>query len=556
MDNQSYTWTDNPTVSGVSPCNTDVLNECLMHLKYNQQNGDGFRLFDIKITDRKLVGEEAVGWVIQGGLVTMTYPDAVNKIIEEFDEGVPVTQRDISCVQSLTGHYIADIEQKDAIDQLFAQTGIADFYILDKTNQQFYLPRNKWFMQLTTDDTLLNQHNEAGLPNISGTVKSGARGGDYMSGSFYLHDSNNNGVSGKHDGGSDANYTAGTAGFDASRSSAIYGKSDTVQPQSSNKLVYYKVGNISTSTNQILIDAQEFLADSVQELENTAQEGLDSIETTINEGAAYISSVSNALNQTQITDCILAAPNGVASFTTDTITLKQGLKMLIPNGRNSDGTLNNIVYTLPEDLSKTLTTFSNTSDNVFFVYNEENADISLISTQKTEYGLLENRPDNGNAIIYYATDTNCWYQYNENAWDAVYVCKVGVAQQSTSAITSLYILQPERLLGYNAREFLSHQANPSNYIVGLSTPVNGQTVIAPADGYFTLSATCNGKDVITGLYNNTSGIRCQEHHGGTLVCFVPASKGDSISPLLQTNDGGYSNRYLSFTYSNGGKPND
>ena len=139
MDNQSYTWTDNPTVSGVSPCNTDVLNDCLMHLKYNSQNGDGFRLFDIKITDRKLIGEEAIGWVIQGGLVTMTYPDAVNQIIEEFDEGVSVTYREISCVQSLTGHYIADISQKDAVDQLFYQTGIADFYILDKTNQQFYL---------------------------------------------------------------------------------------------------------------------------------------------------------------------------------------------------------------------------------------------------------------------------------------------------------------------------------------------------------------------------------------------------------------------------------
>ena len=31
----TYEWTDNPTVSGVSVYDPDVLNECLMHLKYD-----------------------------------------------------------------------------------------------------------------------------------------------------------------------------------------------------------------------------------------------------------------------------------------------------------------------------------------------------------------------------------------------------------------------------------------------------------------------------------------------------------------------------------------
>jgi hypothetical protein len=36
MTNQNqHEWTDNPTVSGISICDTDILNECLMHLKYN-----------------------------------------------------------------------------------------------------------------------------------------------------------------------------------------------------------------------------------------------------------------------------------------------------------------------------------------------------------------------------------------------------------------------------------------------------------------------------------------------------------------------------------------
>jgi len=33
----NYEWIDNPTENGVAVCDTDVLNECLMHLKYNNQ---------------------------------------------------------------------------------------------------------------------------------------------------------------------------------------------------------------------------------------------------------------------------------------------------------------------------------------------------------------------------------------------------------------------------------------------------------------------------------------------------------------------------------------
>lgn len=42
-----YPWVDNCCVSGVAPCNTDVLNDCLMHLKYNNKSGGGLELCDI-----------------------------------------------------------------------------------------------------------------------------------------------------------------------------------------------------------------------------------------------------------------------------------------------------------------------------------------------------------------------------------------------------------------------------------------------------------------------------------------------------------------------------
>ncbi len=334
MDNQSYTWTDNPTVSGVSPCNTDVLNECLMHLKYNQDKGDGFKLFDIKITDRKLVGVEAVGWMLQGGLVTMTYPDAVNQIIQEFDEGATVTYRGISCVQALNGHYVADVSKKDAIDKLFSQTGIADFYILDKTNQQFYLPRNNWFMQFSTNDSSINQFKEAGLPNIKGSIWPRFNAGttlwnDSASGALYATGT----ASAEQRGDGGAVSKPAGLGFEAKRSSAVYGKSSTVQPQASTKLLYYKVGNITTDVNQILIDAKKFLEDSSNQLQNSAQEGLENLEKAKDEGVITINSASNAIKQTQISNCILEKPKNIQYELIDGVfRLKAGSVAVVPYG--------------------------------------------------------------------------------------------------------------------------------------------------------------------------------------------------------------------------------
>lgn len=37
MKTEDYNWKDDPTVSGISPCDTDTLNDCLMHLKYGNE---------------------------------------------------------------------------------------------------------------------------------------------------------------------------------------------------------------------------------------------------------------------------------------------------------------------------------------------------------------------------------------------------------------------------------------------------------------------------------------------------------------------------------------
>ncbi len=266
MSNNLYTWTDNPTVSGVAVCDTDILNDCLMHLKYDKQDGNGFPLFTPMIFDHVLSGNDAVGWALQGSVVSNTYPDAVSKIQELYTEGVETQYRNITCKRSVDGRYIADIEQKPAIDQLFTLTGIADFYIWDSINQQFYLPRTKWFNQMTPDTSMVNNYNEPGLPNITGDAGGySPTGSRVVSGSFYL-DNDSQGW-----GDFDADAPCIQMKFDAARSSAVYGVSDTVQPPSSNKLLYYKVGNTLTNESDIdvanltndVLNVQNSLADKI-----------------------------------------------------------------------------------------------------------------------------------------------------------------------------------------------------------------------------------------------------------------------------------------------------
>lgn len=255
MAQDTYKWTDNPTVSGISVCDTDVLNECLMHLKYDKKDGGGFNLFDIKISDHILTGEESVGWLLQGSLVTMTYPDAVNKIKEEYNNGVDETDSlGITFRKSLTGRKIADISQSEAIDQVFVTKGYGDYYILDSLNNQFYLPRSKCFHQFTLDTSLVNQFNEAGLPNIEGTLQlSRAYISPGNTGLFEL-DTSSSGITTSANTGGSKNLKAS---FNASRANPIYGASNTVQPPSSNKLLYYKVGE--TIINETTIDISNVL---------------------------------------------------------------------------------------------------------------------------------------------------------------------------------------------------------------------------------------------------------------------------------------------------------
>lgn len=374
-----FKWSDNPTISG-SVKDPDLLNECLMHLKYDNNAASNLNIFDIKITDRILSEEESSGWALQGSLITKEYSEAVYKISQEYESsdnlqlyekrkslnlpvftsnvsndiqisdsrsdstaytlingvgyklignwptywfninynqnvylknysikadsnGNPeypqdwelkasndgeiwetidnqinqsfalgetknfnlnlnktyrqfriVFQRGISNNGELgklsfnaeyiensftykvakNGHLLADISQKGAIDKYFEENGVADFYIFDKAKEQFYLPKNTWFFQFTTNLNLVNKFQEPGIP-------------DHW---HYVDDMPNTTNRPRGDDRTNCTtYYETKKTRLASECNPIYGNSESVQPPSALKLLYYYVGERTNYEN-------------------------------------------------------------------------------------------------------------------------------------------------------------------------------------------------------------------------------------------------------------------------------------------------------------------
>jgi hypothetical protein len=115
------------------------------------------------------------------------------------------------------------------------------------------LPKITGFMEGTIDSTALGDLVEAGLPNITGNSGSGSTYGYYVaggSGTGALRASNSNNRSASSNTG--AGY--GSITFDASLSNAIYGNSQTVQPQAIKGFVYIVLAHYAKTPVQANLD--------------------------------------------------------------------------------------------------------------------------------------------------------------------------------------------------------------------------------------------------------------------------------------------------------------
>lgn len=140
------------------------------------------------------------------------------------------------------GHIFYDIADKATVDEIFAQRGEAWFYGVDTENERVFLPRGtRSQYTVNTDET--GDYVEAGLPNITGTmtadISEGVATGALKIDTIY---------SGAMWQGSVNVARMRNWSLDASLSNPVYGKSDTVQPYATKKLLYIVVGNVKVQS--------------------------------------------------------------------------------------------------------------------------------------------------------------------------------------------------------------------------------------------------------------------------------------------------------------------
>lgn len=191
------------------------------------------------------------------------------------------------------------------------------------------------------------------------------------------------------------------------------------------------------------------------------------------------------LTQNQITNCILEAPNGVATYSGNTITIKQGLKVLIPNGRNADRTLNNIVYTVEEDITVPTVSALNEPRYLFLLSNGTGTnnsiyDLYISSEQPTV--------SNARTTLWYNPETNL-YQLRASGtstFNTVYYCLIAQYGWNGSTITSFNTYQPVELLKRTDKAEITGWGFPSDKYDDLEYGLNGDVYNAPDNGIFCL----------------------------------------------------------------------
>ena len=200
-------------------------------------------MFDCKWADHQLndvqwLRADTFSW--QAGSV---YESAYQHLADDIDgktlQSETIGNTTIQFYLADDGHKICPASEESNVVAIYNATGVAWYYIIDTTNERFKLPRTKFgFTGLR--DTVGN-YVAPGLPNITGKFAYDVwQSASYDSGAFY-----NDGGNKRRGTDNDSNSSGGRTAFDASRSSAIYGASTTVQPPATQMYLYFYVGEFT-----------------------------------------------------------------------------------------------------------------------------------------------------------------------------------------------------------------------------------------------------------------------------------------------------------------------
>lgn len=249
----------------------------------------------------------------------------------------------------------------------------------------------------------------------------------------------------------------------------------------------------------------------------------------------------NLGNTSLISNCVLECPNGIVTASENIITVKKGLKVMIPDGFNEDGTLKTITYEVPEDMK--VTAVNNSYVNCIYV--TPNSCGYAQSYLASEEKIYDKRG------IVYVMSENKSYLYNAETsdWEAIQAVVVALYTIADNVITFTEIEKPVRTLSYADRNAVLNWMMP-HYNNAVSKSWGGG-YIAPSNGWVYAFATAEVNTyqylVLNGVSYTFNWVRYGDQ--ASSCCMVPVKKGDSYS----TQGGRINTAYVFFIPMQGGK---
>lgn len=206
-----------------------------------------------------------------------------------------------------------------------------------------------------------------------------------------------------------------------------------------------------------------------------------------------------------------------------------GVKGLIPNGRNTDGSLKNTESVTTSIITGSIHSGSTNSKWVVWVNN------SISTFDETDF--------------YYDSVSNYIRQTSNNKDVSLLLVGKAFAQPYTTQITKLEFKQVFRAVDYSDTEYIAHQAMPSNRYVDLTLGASGTQYIAPANGYVCFEKqSTSAYQYVNISCNNMNSFEWAFATDIGIFAWLPVKKGDIFT--VDYNLGGSVN-YFRFVYAQG-----
>ena len=220
-----------------------------------------------------------------------------------------------------------------------------------------------------------------------------------------------------------------------------------------------------------------------------------------------------------------------------TIFALPGVKGLIPNGRNEDGSLKNINCNITGVRVYNFNSTSGTSDRYICLGGSSHDGLSVsagISSGTTYYDENEN-----------------WFHPNDTDYTIRWM-NAGKITIDTGKITSIEPKTSFHALDLNDKKTISSWSMPSNKYVDLTLGASGSTYTAPANGFVAFNKYATGANQNVNISCNKFNSLSWSHAGSiNIFAWLPVKKGDVFTVTYTAAGTDAQNNYFRFIYAQG-----